>query len=83
MSTAPLLEVRGIGKRFGGLQAVRDLSFEMARGEVLGGDPPRGMLRTWSGLDGCSHKQRTEWRGSASPSTLLRAPSFSRMKEEG
>ena len=31
----PVLEARELGKRFGGLHAVRGLSFEMAPGEVL------------------------------------------------
>ncbi len=32
----PLLEVRGISKRFGGIQALRDVSLKIHRGEVLG-----------------------------------------------
>ncbi len=37
-----LLEVRSAGKRFGGLVAVRDLSFEMNSGEILGLIGPNG-----------------------------------------
>ncbi len=44
--SAPLLEVAGLSKRFGGLQAVRDLSLEMARGEVLGLIGPNGAGKT-------------------------------------
>ena len=34
--TAPLLAVRGLGKRFGGLVALDDVSFEVAAGEAVG-----------------------------------------------
>ena len=37
-----LLELRKVGKRFGGLQALRDLSFTMEEGEILGLIGPNG-----------------------------------------
>lgn len=42
----PLLEVRSLSKRFGGLQAIRELSFEVGRGEVLGLIGPNGAGKT-------------------------------------
>lgn len=42
MSQLPLLRVRGLSRRFGGLQAVADLDFEAYPGEVLGVIGPNG-----------------------------------------
>jgi branched-chain amino acid transport system permease protein len=39
---APLLKIEGVSKRFGGLVAVRELSFEMRGGEILGLIGPNG-----------------------------------------
>jgi branched-chain amino acid transport system ATP-binding protein len=40
--TEPALEVRGIAKRFGGLVALRDVSFSVRQGEVMGLIGPNG-----------------------------------------
>ncbi len=42
MSAAPVLETRGLGRRFGGLQAVSDVSFSVPAGQVLGVIGPNG-----------------------------------------
>ena len=41
-----LLSVAGLSKRFGGLQAVSDLSFELAEGDILGLIGPNGAGKT-------------------------------------
>lgn len=40
--TAPVLSIRGVSKSFGGIHAVRDVSFEVAKGEILGLIGPNG-----------------------------------------
>ncbi len=42
MSSAPMLEVSGLTKRFGGLVAVKNLSFSIHPGEILGLIGPNG-----------------------------------------
>ena len=41
-----LLEVRGVSKRFGGLMAVSDVSFDLSEGEILGLIGPNGAGKT-------------------------------------
>ena len=46
MSGNVLLEVEGLSKHFGGVQAVRDLSFQVREGEILGVIGPNGSGKT-------------------------------------
>ncbi|MEQ1834231.1 MAG: ATP-binding cassette domain-containing protein, partial [Candidatus Eisenbacteria bacterium] len=44
--SSPTLEVRGIATRYGELQAVRPLSFEVRPGEIFGFLGPNGAGKT-------------------------------------
>ena len=44
--TAPLLDVRGVSKRFGGLLAVNNVTFSVGKGEILGLIGPNGAGKT-------------------------------------
>ena len=46
MKEAPLLEIRGLTKRFGGVQALEGVSFQASPGEVLGIIGPNGSGKT-------------------------------------
>ena len=54
MSATPILELHGIGKRFGALTALSDLSFHIGEGEVVGllGDNGAGKSTTVNLLSG-------------------------------
>lgn len=57
-----LLSVRGIGKRFGGLQAVNDLSFDVAAGSIKALIGPNGAGKTtiFNLISGFLHPDRGE-----------------------
>src|SRR5262249_19670822 len=42
MDASPLLQVRGLTKKFGGVAAAKDLDFDLHRGEILGLIGPNG-----------------------------------------
>jgi len=46
MTALPLLEARNIGKRFGGVRALQDVSLTIRRGEIYGLIGPNGAGKT-------------------------------------
>jgi len=59
---APILRVRNVSKSYGGLKAVDDVSFEVARGEILGIIGPNGAGKTtlFNLLNGVVHPDAGE-----------------------
>jgi branched-chain amino acid transport system permease protein len=45
-AAAPLLSIQAVGKRFGGIEALRDVSFDVRSGEILGLIGPNGSGKT-------------------------------------
>ena len=73
MSGAVLLEVRGLGKRFGGLQAVSGLDFDLREGEILGliGPNGAGKSTTFSMIAGALQPSEGGMRFAGEPITGL------------
>jgi branched-chain amino acid transport system ATP-binding protein len=46
METTPVLELRGVTKRFGGITACKDITFNVARGQIMGLIGPNGAGKT-------------------------------------
>ena len=50
MTGMAIIEIRGLAKRFGAVEAVSDLSFDVARGSVTGFLGANGAGKTVTGL---------------------------------
>jgi branched-chain amino acid transport system ATP-binding protein len=79
--TAPLLEVRALTKRFGGLAAIAGLSFEVRAGEILGIIGPNGAGKTtlFHAITGFQRPTAGEIRFLGRPITGLRPHAICRL----
>ena len=60
----PVMRIQGVSKRFGGIQALSALSFDVRGGEILGVIGPNGagksvMINVASGIYGADEGRRT------------------------
>ena len=46
MTAEPILDIQGVSKAFGGIQALFNVSFKLNRGEILGIIGPNGSGKT-------------------------------------
>ena len=69
MASAPLIEVQGLKKSFGGVHAVRDVSFDISPGEAVAlvGDNGAGKSTVVKMISGALHRDEGEirWEGRA------------------
>jgi len=79
MSAPPIVEMRGINKRFGAIEALRDVDFRLMQGEILGlvGDNSAGKSTLMKVMTGAYQRDEGEIRVNGEM-TQFRSPQESR-----